>query len=106
ADYGEESYESFRDIVSNKQLVANVDYRDNNLLHVTLYNPSQAQSPEESINHELVHDGLALINKKLPYIKRYKSLIQKFEESQEQAKKSRSGMFEYGDATLDDDENY
>ncbi|CAG8432724.1 7051_t:CDS:10 [Diversispora eburnea] len=106
ADYGEESYERFRDIVSNKQLVANVDYRDNNLLHVTLYNPSQAQSPEESINHELVHDGLALINKKLPYIKRYKSLIQKFEESQEQAKKSRSGMFEYGDATLDDDENY
>ncbi|CAG8444479.1 574_t:CDS:10 [Acaulospora morrowiae] len=103
-DYGEDAYERFRSIVDDKKLVANIDYREHNLLHLTLYNPAQAQSPEASINVELVRDGYALVNKKLKYYRRYPNLTKKFEESQEQAKKDRLGMFEYGDITLDDDE--
>ncbi|CAG8450919.1 5228_t:CDS:10 [Acaulospora colombiana] len=104
-DYGEEAYEKFQNIVANKQLVANIDYRERNLLHLTLYNPAQAQSSEVSINAELVRAGLALVNKKLPYYKRYPNLTKKLEESQEEAKKERMGMFEYGDATQDDDDD-
>ncbi|CAG8525062.1 10315_t:CDS:10 [Gigaspora margarita] len=106
ADYGVEAYERLRDFVGSKQLVANIDHRDNNVLHLTLYDPAQSESADASINAEMVRDGLALVNNKLGYLKKYPSLIKKLHEVQEQAKKDRLGMFEYGDATADDDEKY
>ncbi|CAG8729748.1 402_t:CDS:2, partial [Cetraspora pellucida] len=104
ADYGGEAYERLRDFVGSKQLVANIDHRDNNVLHLTLYDPAQSESSDASINAEMVRDGLGLVNNKLGYIKKYSSLVKKLLEVQEQAKKDRVGMFEYGDVTADDDE--
>ncbi|CAG8762154.1 19201_t:CDS:10, partial [Cetraspora pellucida] len=104
ADYGGEAYERLRDFVDSKQLVANIDHRDNNVLHLTLYDPAQSESSDASINAEMVRDGLGLVNNKLPYIKKYSNLVKKLLEVQEQAKKDRVGMFEYGDVTADDDE--
>ncbi|CAG8643723.1 36826_t:CDS:10, partial [Racocetra persica] len=104
ADYGGEAYERLRDFVGSKQLVANIDHRDNNILHLTLYDPAQSESSDASINAEMVRDGLALVNNKLGYIKKYLNVVKKLLEVQEQAKKDRVGMFEYGDVTADDDE--
>ncbi|CAG8535934.1 16494_t:CDS:10 [Racocetra fulgida] len=104
ADYGGEAYERLRDFVGSKQLVANIDHRDNNVLHLTLYDPAQSESSDASINAEMVRDGLALVNNKLGYNKKYLNMVKKLLEVQEQAKKDRVGMFEYGDVTADDDE--
>ncbi|KAG9295989.1 hypothetical protein G9A89_011841 [Geosiphon pyriformis] len=104
-DYGEEAYERFRDLAHNKQLVANIDFVDNKVRHLTLYDPRISQSPEMSLNAELVRDGLALVDKKLRYVRVNSSIVKKLSEAQEQAKKDRLGMFEYGDVTVDEDED-
>ncbi|CAJ0903411.1 11706_t:CDS:2, partial [Entrophospora sp. SA101] len=104
-DYGIEACDRFHDLVGDKKLVANVDYRENQLLHLTLYDqqPSQqsdsSYSIETSINAEMVRDGFAFVNKKVRYARNNASSIKKLEELLEGTKKNRLGMFEYGDIT-------
>ncbi|CAG8709870.1 438_t:CDS:1, partial [Ambispora leptoticha] len=97
-DYGNEALERFRELTDNKQLVANLEFTENKVRYLTLYDPTKSQSPEASINAELVRDGLALVDKK--YLSR-NSIVDKLLETQELAKKDRMGMFEYGDITDD-----
>ncbi|RIA91953.1 transcription factor [Glomus cerebriforme] len=102
-EYGEDAYEHFRDIVGNKRLVANIDYKENNLLHLTLYDPKVSQAIEASINAEMVKAGYATVDKKSILYKSNPAVVEKLLEAQEQAKKGRMGMFEYGDITADDE---
>ncbi|CAB5297965.1 unnamed protein product [Rhizophagus irregularis] len=102
-EYGLEAYEHFRDLVENKQLVANIDYKENNLYHLTLFDSKQSQSIEDSINTEMVKAGYAIVDKKSILYRSNPTVVEKLLEAQEQAKKGRMGMFEYGDITADDE---
>jgi staphylococcal nuclease domain-containing protein 1 len=69
--------------------VANIDYKENNLFHLTLFDPKQSQSIEESINTEMVKAGYAIVDKKSVLYKSNPAVIEKLLEAQEQAKKGR-----------------
>ncbi|RUS16817.1 hypothetical protein BC937DRAFT_90763 [Endogone sp. FLAS-F59071] len=102
-DYGNEAYERLQELTQDKQLVANIDYRESNVLSLTLYDPAQSQTPEASINADMVREGLATVNTKVWYARGNQATIKKLQEALEAAKSDRLGMFEYGDITADDD---
>ncbi|RUP51372.1 tudor domain-containing protein [Jimgerdemannia flammicorona] len=102
-DYGQEAYERLQELIGGKQLVANVDYRDKGVLSLTLYDPAQSQTPEASINADMVRDGLATVNAKVRYAKGNQNTLKKLQEALAAAKEDRLNLFEYGDITADDD---
>ncbi|KAL1918675.1 uncharacterized protein VTP21DRAFT_2697 [Calcarisporiella thermophila] len=98
-DYGIEARNRFQDLTEGKQLVANVDYREHGVMHLTLYDPARSRSADASINAEIVRDGLALVDSRVKYARRYPSTLKSLEEAMEAAKRDRLNMFEYGDIT-------
>lgn len=85
-----------------RQLVANVDYVVEGTLYITLLDPKVSTKIEESINGEVVREGLAMIPTKLKGWERQSvETLSKLGELQEEAKKARRGMWEYGDLTED-----
>jgi staphylococcal nuclease domain-containing protein 1 len=86
-----------------RQLVANVDYvAPEGTLHLTLLDPKVSTKIEESINAEVVREGLAMIPTKLKGWERQSAdTLSRLGELQEEAKKGRRGMWEYGDLTED-----
>ncbi|KAI8374206.1 uncharacterized protein BYT42DRAFT_575441 [Radiomyces spectabilis] len=101
-DYGIEAYERFVELAGGKQLVANVDARENGLLCLTLYDPSLSSNAEASLNLDMVRDGQALVTPKVRYA-RGNPMLKSLEEASEAAKRERLGMFEYGDITATED---
>ncbi|KAL1958656.1 hypothetical protein VTO42DRAFT_3999 [Malbranchea cinnamomea] len=87
----------------NRQLVANVDYvSPEGTLHVTLLDPSSSDNLEQSINAEIVREGLAMVPKKLKTWERGASAtLAHLRKLEEEAKQERRGMWEYGDITED-----
>ncbi|ORY95214.1 hypothetical protein BCR43DRAFT_458884 [Syncephalastrum racemosum] len=102
-EYGEESYEHLRSLTGGKQLVANVDAREGNVLCLTLYDPSSSHSAEASLNLEMVRDGQALVNSKVRYAGGNQSIIQALRDAAEAARRERLGLFEFGDPSMEDD---
>lgn len=88
-DYGEESLERLKDLTAGKQLVANIDGRDGNVLSLTLYDPSSSASAEASLNLEMVRDGRALVDTKARYVTGNQSIIKALQEAQEAARRER-----------------
>ncbi|KAI9812291.1 MAG: hypothetical protein M1827_004740 [Pycnora praestabilis] len=88
---------------SDKQLVANVDYTaPEGTLHVTLFDPKVSSSLEQSFNSDVVTEGLAMVPRKLkPWERAAGDILASFREKEEDAKKERKGMWEYGDLTED-----
>lgn len=86
-----------------RQLVANVDYvAPEGTLYITLLDPKVSTKIEESINAEVVREGLAMIPTKLKGWERQSAeTLSRLGELQEEAKKERRGMWEYGDLTED-----
>lgn len=86
-----------------RQLVANVDYvAPEGTLHLTLLDPKVSSKIDESINAEVVREGLAMIPTKLKAWERQSAdTLSTLGELQEEAKKARRGMWEYGDLTED-----
>lgn len=81
-------------------MVANVDYRDsaqNNLLHLSLYEPSDSPTSIASINHTLVQEGYALINSAASYKSAYPEMYRALEVAKMEAKRNRAGACEFGD---------
>lgn len=65
--------------------------------------PASAEDPLSCINADLLHDGVATIDRKnCPYIASYPQLAKKLRESLNLAKRERMGMFEFGDVEEDD----
>ena len=92
------------ELTEGKQLVANVDAVDQDgTLHVTLLDP-KAGSLEQSINADIVREGLAFVPTKLKTWERAAGdTLASLKKLQEEAKENRRGAFEYGDVTgLDD----
>ena len=89
-----------------RELVANVDYMalDTGALHVTLLDPKSSNTVEESINADVIREGLGLVPKKpRPWEMRGMGVevLKKLRALEEEAKQGRRGMWEYGDLTED-----
>lgn len=94
----------FRSLTNGRQLVANVNYREGPLLHLTLFDPELSKDELATLNGEMVKEGYASVDRKgKRYHSAYSQLVSKLDESERQAKRDRAGMWEYGDAV--DDEN-
>jgi staphylococcal nuclease domain-containing protein 1 len=85
------------------QLVAKVEATEKDgMLWVTLYNPSQSNTGTESINADLLTEGLAMVPKKLRPWERTSDILTAMKKKQDVAKEERRGQWEYGDLTEDD----
>jgi len=106
SDYFPEATDRFRGLCDGKKLVANVDYKEGNLLHLRLIdpaNPEVANDPNACINVDLVAEGFALIDRKgCKYLNGCPGVHKKLQEAVSGAKRGRYGMFEFGDVEEDD----
>lgn len=87
----------------DRQLVANVDHvAPEGTLHVTLLDPSASKNLEESINSDVIREGMAMVPKKLKAWERAAGdSLTHLRKLEEEAKNDRKGMWEYGDITED-----
>ncbi|KAH7108122.1 hypothetical protein BKA62DRAFT_781142 [Auriculariales sp. MPI-PUGE-AT-0066] len=105
SEYHNESVDRFRNLCEGRKLIANIDHKEGNLLHLRLIDPNDpisAEDPLASINADLVREGLASIDRKgARYLSSYPDVGRKLEQSVKEAKLRRHGMFEYGDVEED-----
>ncbi|KAJ5689195.1 RNA-induced silencing complex nuclease component Tudor-SN [Penicillium macrosclerotiorum] len=87
----------------DRQLVANVDHVDpEGKLHVTLLDPAVSKSLDQSINADIIFEGMAMIPRKLKAWERASAeTLDNLRELEDEAKAERRGMWEYGDLTED-----
>ena len=104
-EYLRESVNMLTDVTLERELVANIDFtdsRDNNLMWVTLMDPSQASTANQSINAEVASEGLAMVARKLrPFERAAGEIVADLKKRESEAKGERRGMWEYGDLTED-----
>ena len=89
-----------------KQLVAAVDFVDkDNVLAVTLFDAGKSEKVEDSLNAELVAEGLAMVPRKMKAWEKAvgEAVLARLKEREREAKEERRGMWEYGDLTADED---
>jgi staphylococcal nuclease domain-containing protein 1 len=92
------------ELTAGKELVANVDFTDRDgTLYVTLYDAKNDPGLGESINAEIVAEGLAMVPRKLKnWEKAYGDVLNILREKEKLAREEeRRGMWEYGDLTED-----
>ncbi|EHY56564.1 hypothetical protein HRR83_002352 [Exophiala dermatitidis] len=101
--YLRDAVEFIAEQTEERQLVANVDYvAPEGTLYVTLLDPKVSTKIDESINAEIVREGLAMVPTKLkPWERQATETLAHLRELQDEAKKERRGMWEYGDLTED-----
>lgn len=104
SEYYSEAIERFRSICEGRKLIANVDYKEGGLLHLRLIDPRKEEDALGSVNADLVAEGLASVDRKGcgRYIERYPLISGKLKGCVSEAKKSRAGMFEFGDVEEED----
>ncbi|KAL3475140.1 hypothetical protein BJX99DRAFT_230310 [Aspergillus californicus] len=87
----------------SRELVANVDYvSPEGTLHVTLLDPADSKNLDQSINSEIVREGLAMVPRKLKGWERAAGeTLSNLRTLEDEAKAERRGMWEYGDLTED-----
>ncbi|GAB7362779.1 hypothetical protein MBLNU230_g3083t1 [Neophaeotheca triangularis] len=105
-EYLNESVNMLNEVTFDRELVANVDHtdtKDNGLMHITLMDPKVAGGdPRQTINAEVVSEGLAMVARKLrPFERASADVVQDLKEKEQAAKDERRGMWEYGDLTED-----
>lgn len=103
SEYLDDAVGFIGDQTFDRQLVANVDFvSSEGTMHVTLLDPSVSKSLDESINAEVVREGLAMIPKKLKAWERAAGeTLTSLRAIESEAKEDRRGMWEYGDLTED-----
>jgi staphylococcal nuclease domain-containing protein 1 len=92
------------EMTADRSLVANVDQMDKDgTLWVTLFDPKNSEKAEQSLNAEIIDEGLAMVPRKLKAWERASGeLLKNLKERQQQASEERRGMWEYGDLTEED----
>ncbi|XP_033223883.1 staphylococcal nuclease domain-containing protein 1 [Belonocnema kinseyi] len=96
-DYKKMAIEAFReDVVTGKTLLLNVEYKVNNIPVATLMD----SVTNADIGKGLISYGYLLVEKTRD--KRLKQLMVDYKAAEDEAKKSRSNIWEYGDITEDD----
>ncbi|KAL4866802.1 hypothetical protein BDV12DRAFT_172284 [Aspergillus spectabilis] len=102
-DYLQDAVSFLEEQTYSRELVANVDYvSPEGTLHVTLLDPSESKNLDQSINAEIVREGLAMVPKKLKGWERAAGdTLSALRTLEDEAKHERRGMWEYGDLTED-----
>ncbi|KAF9529408.1 transcription factor [Crepidotus variabilis] len=107
SEYHDEAISRFRSTCEGRKLIANTDHKDGQVLHLRLIdsqNPTSAEDPWACINADLVAEGLASVDRKnCRYLQAYPQMVKKLQSSVQEAKRSRAGMFEFGDVEEDED---
>lgn len=103
ADYLEDAVAFVGEQTFDRQLVANVDHVESDgTLHVTLLDPAVSKSLDQSINADIIHEGMAMVPRKLKSWERASAdTLEHLRELEAEAKAERRGMWEYGDLTED-----
>ncbi|EEA23920.1 hypothetical protein TMatcc_006991 [Talaromyces marneffei ATCC 18224] len=103
AEYLADAVQFIGEQTFDRELVANVDYvSPEGTLFVTLLDPKQSQNLEQSINAEVLREGLAMVPRKLKAWERASAdTLAHYKKVEEEAKQNRRGMWEYGDLTED-----
>lgn len=104
-DYLADAAHFLAQTTGEKQLVANVDHVEaDGTLHVTLFDPKASSTLQESLNADVIGEGLAMVPRKLKAWERVgtDTLLKALRVKEDEAKKERKGMWEYGDLTEDD----
>lgn len=103
--YLQDTIDLLFELTDGKELVANVDYTDQDgTLHVTLLDKN-ASSIDQSINAEIVREGLAAVPTKLKAWERSATdTLASLKKLQNEARDNRRGQFEYGDVAFGDDD--
>jgi staphylococcal nuclease domain-containing protein 1 len=110
ASYLADAISYLADATDARELVAKVDYvaPDTGALHVTLLDPKNSNSVDESVNADVIREGLAMVPRKLrPWEQRAAGgvdaeVLARLRALEEEAKLARRGMWEYGDLTGED----
>ncbi|KIJ39936.1 hypothetical protein M422DRAFT_75809 [Sphaerobolus stellatus SS14] len=107
SEYHPEAVERFRALCEGRKLIANTDFKEGSLLHLRLIDssdPAAQTDPLACINADLVREGYATIDKKgCKYLSSYPQVVKKLQQSLNEAKRERLGMFEFGDVEEDDE---
>lgn len=80
SEYGSEAWRRFGALTEGRKLVANIDQREGNLLHLRLIDPTDpnaADDPLACINADLVREGFATVDKSLRYVQAYPQVVGK-----------------------------
>ena len=99
-EYGDDARARFSELCEGQQLVANIDQRDPNLLHLSLFDPNDPaalSAHENSINVQLVREGLARIDKRSRFRAAYPNVVKALDVAQQEARRTRAGAYELGD---------
>ena len=104
-EYVDDAVRFLQDVTDGKQLVASVDFeeKDGTRLWVTLFDAEKEGGEEESINAEIVGEGMAMVGRKLKAweVKRGAKALGGLRKHEEEAKENKRGMWEYGDISED-----
>ncbi|PNS19064.1 Acid phosphatase [Sphaceloma murrayae] len=103
AEYLREATYAIEELTGGKQLVANVDaVEKDGTLFVTLFDPKKSDRPDQSVNAEVVGEGLGMVPRKLKAWERGAGdVLAGLRKREDEAKGERRGMWEYGDLTED-----
>jgi staphylococcal nuclease domain-containing protein 1 len=102
--YLQDSIAYMTELTAGKELVANVDFTDKDgALYITLYDAKADPSLADSINAEIMAEGLAMVPRKLKgWEKGFGDVLKVLREKERIAREEeRRGMWEYGDLTED-----
>ncbi len=102
--YLQDSIAYMTELTAGKELVANVDFTDKDgTLNITLYDAKADPGLADSINAEILAEGLAMVPRKLKaWEKGFSDVLKIFREKERIAREEeRRGMWEYGDLTED-----
>ncbi|KAH7888601.1 hypothetical protein F5I97DRAFT_1853998 [Phlebopus sp. FC_14] len=105
SDHYADAIDRFRALCEGRKLVANIDHKESNLLHLRLIDPTDpaaAEDPFACINTDMLREGLASIDKGCRYLSAYPQVTKRLLDAVAGAKRDRLGMFEYGDVEEDD----
>lgn len=106
SEYHQEAVDRFRALCEGRKLIANIDHREGPVAHLRLIDPSDPATehdPLACVNADLVREGLATVDRKgAKYLSSYPTVVKRLQESVQEAKKYRAGMFEFGDVEEDE----
>lgn len=74
-------------------------------MHLRLIDPQDPAAGSDrlsSINIDLVREGFAVVERKLPYANANPPVFQRLQNASKQAKEDRAGIYEFGDVSPDE----
>jgi len=101
--YVQDAVEFIQEQTDGRQFVANVDYVDSDgTLNLTILATSSSGAIEDTINADVIREGLGIVPKKLKaWEKAAGASLKSLKDIEEEARQGHRGMFEYGDITED-----